>query len=168
MSVYTGNGDQGQTDLFSGERVKKYDIQVEAYGAVDEVNSHLGRARSQIEDEQISGIISEVQHKLFTLGAELASRQKEVETKITAEDVNSLEEKIDFFQQKVDLQKGFSIPGDSEIGSTLDLARTVTRRAERRIVELSEEDYQLNEAVAQYINRLSDLLFVLRIVEDSK
>ncbi|GAB6137068.1 cob(I)yrinic acid a,c-diamide adenosyltransferase [Halanaerobaculum tunisiense] len=167
MSIYTGNGDKGNTDLFSGERVKKYDTQVEAYGVIDEANSWLGLARAKSNDEQVCEIICKIQQKLFVVGAELASRKTSPGNKITAEDVSYLEEKIDLFNQEISLGNNFSISGSSETGSILDIVRTVIRRAERRIIEVSEEDYKLNDCLLQYINRLSDLLFMLGKVEDN-
>jgi cob(I)alamin adenosyltransferase len=168
MNIYTRKGDQGKTDLFSGERVKKYNIQVEAYGVVDELNSCLSIARSKVDDKEIYKPLKNIQQNLFVVGAELASRKNNLENKIESKDVNELEEKIDFFKKMVDLQNSFSIPGESETGSYLDLARTVCRRAERRIFELNDvENYDLNNYLLEYINRLSDLLFVLSKVVDS-
>lgn len=168
MNIYTRRGDQGKTDLFSGERVKKYDIQVEAYGVVDELNSCLGIARSKISEEEIYTLLKNIQQKLFVVGAELASRKKNLKNTIESKDVSKLEEKIDFFKEKVDLKNSFSIPGESENASYLDLGRTVCRRAERRIFELNDlEKYELNNYLLEYINRLSDLLFILsKVVVD--
>lgn len=168
MNIYTRRGDQGKTDLFSGERVKKYDIQVEAYGVVDELNSCLGIARSKISEEKIYTLLKNIQQKLFVVGAELASRKKNLKNTIESKDVSKLEEKIDFFKEKVDLKNSFSIPGESENASYLDLGRTVCRRAERRIFELNDlEKYELNNYLLEYINRLSDLLFILsKVVVD--
>jgi cob(I)alamin adenosyltransferase len=168
MNIYTRRGDQGKTDLFSGERVKKYNVQVEAYGVVDELNSCLGIARSKISEAEIYRLLKNIQQKLFVVGSELANRNKNLKNKIENTDVSKLEAKIDFFKKKVDLQNSFSVPGDSEQGSYLDLARTVCRRAERRIFELNDlEDYELNKYLLEYINRLSDLLFILSKVVDS-
>ena len=159
MNIYTRRGDQGKTDLFSGERVKKYNVQVEAYGVVDELNSCLGIARSKISEAEIYRLLKNIQQKLFVVGSELANRNKNLKNKIENTDVSKLEAKIDFFKKKVDLQNSFSVPGDSEQGSYLDLARTVCRRAERRIFELNDlEDYELNKYLLEYINRLSDCL----------
>lgn len=169
MNIYTRKGDQGKTDLFSGERVKKYNIQVEAYGVIDELNSCLGISRSKISKEEISKLIQKIQENLFTIGAELASREIKLKKTIKSEDVNHLEEKIDFFKEKINLKNSFSVPGDNEIGSFLDLSRTVCRRAERRIFKLNDlKNYDLNNYLLEYINRLSDLLFILSKLVDSK
>ncbi|MFW6273534.1 MAG: cob(I)yrinic acid a,c-diamide adenosyltransferase [Halanaerobium sp.] len=162
MNIYTRKGDRGKTDLFSGERVKKYNIQVEAYGVVDELNSCLGISRSKITEEKISKLIQEIQQKLFVIGAELASRKNNLKQTIESADVSYLEEKIDFFKEKVKLKNNFSVPGDNENSSFLDLSRTVCRRAERRIFKLNDlKNYELNNYLLEYINRLSDLLFIL-------
>lgn len=167
MNIYTRRGDQGKTDLFSGERVKKYDIQVEAYGVIDELNSCLGIARSTISEAEISKLIQKIQQQLFIIGAELASSKKNLKQTIESSDVNYLEEKIDFYKQKVDLKQSFSVPGNTEAGSFLDLSRTICRRAERRIFELNDlENYEINNYLLEYINRLSDLLFILSKVLD--
>lgn len=169
MNIYTRKGDQGRTDLFSGERVKKYNIQIESYGVVDELNSCLGISRAKISDEKISKLIQEIQQKLFVIGAELASRKNNLKKKIESDDVNYLEEQIDFFKDEVNLKNSFSVPGDEESSSFIDLARTVCRRAERRIFELNDlENYELNNYLLEYINRLSDLLFILSKVVESK
>lgn len=162
MNIYTRKGDQGKTDLFSGERVKKYNIQVESYGVVDELNSCLGISRSKIAEEKISMLIKEIQQKLFVVGAELASSKNNSKKIIRSDDVNYLEEKIDFFKEELNLKNSFAVPGDDEKASFLDLARTVCRRAERRIFELNNvNNYDLNNYLLEYINRLSDLLFIL-------
>jgi cob(I)alamin adenosyltransferase len=168
MNIYTRRGDKGRTDLFSGERVKKYNIQVEAYGVVDELNSCLGISRSKISKPEISKLIQEIQQNLFVIGAELASKKDSLKNTIASKEVKYLEEKIDFYKQKVELKNSFSVPGNTENGSFLDLSRTVCRRAERRIFELNDlKNYDLNNYLLEYINRLSDLLFVLSKVLDA-
>lgn len=169
MDIYTRRGDQGKTDLFSGERVEKYNIQVEAYGVIDELNSCLGISRSKISESEIAKLLQEIQQQLFVVGAELASRNNNLKQTTTDKDVSYLEAKIDFYKEKVNLKNSFSVPGNSEYGSFLDLARTICRRAERRIFELNDlEKYDLNNYLLEYINRLSDLLFILSKVVDNQ
>ena len=158
--VYTKTGDQGQTSLVGGARVSKASIRVDAYGDVDELNSVIGIARARSEDQEIDEVLGLIQNDLFTLGADLASPSGIDVPRIGESFVSVLEELADRFLAKLDPLKEFILPGGSEAGAILHLARTVARRAERRVVELSQTE-ELNSETVVYLNRLSDLLFIL-------
>ncbi len=163
MKIYTRTGDNGTTSLFGAGRVKKDDPRVEAYGTIDELNSILGVARAVSKSDEISEIIQEVQNYLFTLGADLATplnvESRKVK-RISRSDVERIEIFIDEIDSKLEPLKNFILPGGTFLASLLHFARTVCRRAERRIVYLSERE-KINEQVIPFVNRLSDLLFVL-------
>ena len=164
--VYTKTGDQGQTSLVNGERVSKASLRVEAYGAVDELNSFLGLARNKITGTEIQKLLEQIQNDLFVLGADLATP---VEAKggvsisirrITAVEVEMLEKEIDHYNAGLPDLKEFILPAGSETGSLLHVARAVSRRAERAAVRLAEAE-KISDPAMIYLNRLSDLLFVL-------
>ncbi|CUT04851.1 cob(I)yrinic acid a,c-diamide adenosyltransferase [Candidatus Chrysopegis kryptomonas] len=163
MKIYTRTGDDGTTSLFAGGRVKKDDARVEAYGTVDELNSILGIVRAISKNAEINEIIQEIQNYLFHLGADLAT-PFEVENlkikRIAKEDVEKIERWIDEIDLRLEPLKNFILPGGTLLASFLHLARTVCRRAERRIVYLSERE-KINTQIIPFVNRLSDLLFVL-------
>ncbi len=163
MKIYTRTGDDGTTSLFAGGRVKKDDARVESYGTIDELNSILGIVRAISNDEKINGIIQEIQNYLFHLGADLATPY-EVENlkirRISREDVEKIERWIDEIDLQLEPLKNFILPGGTLVASFLHFARTVCRRAERRIVYLSERE-KINTQIIPFVNRLSDLLFVL-------
>jgi cob(I)alamin adenosyltransferase len=158
--VYTRAGDHGETSLVGGKRVSKASARVEAYGDVDEVNSLVGLARAEISDQQINDVLKAIQNELFTVGADLASPSDVPAPRIGPEWVTRLESVLDQFNEPLPPLKEFILPSGSPGAALLHLARTVVRRAERRIVQLSEEE-AINEALLAYVNRLSDLLFVL-------
>lgn len=165
--VYTRTGDKGITSLIGGERVVKASARVEAYGDVDELNSVLGIARLEAQDNEIKEIITEIQNDLFIIGADLASPPEIRVPRINKDRITELEEIIDRFLEELEPLKEFILPGGRGGGPYLHLARTVSRRAERRIVKLIQEE-QLNENVLAYINRLSDLLFVMARIENKR
>ncbi len=162
MKIYTRAGDQGTTALFGGGKVAKCEIRICAYGTLDELNAVLGVARAADLPSQIDGALFQLQNQLFDLGAELASpKSKERATEfIQEEDVNSLEKLIDSFEEGLPALTSFILPGGCPTAATLHLARCVCRRAEREIVALSHEA-TVREMVLKYVNRTSDLLFVL-------
>jgi ATP:cob(I)alamin adenosyltransferase len=161
--IYTRKGDLGQTRLFSGERVSKDDLRLQCYGALDEAQAQMGMARSLTRNEELGPILSEIQHDISTACAELASNQ-EVRAKlarhIARADTERLERCIDSFTSRYPLPKRFIIPGRTPDSAALHIARTVCRRAERHIVTLNRELGGYDEILV-YVNRLSDLLFVL-------
>jgi cob(I)alamin adenosyltransferase len=158
--VYTRTGDTGETSLVGGARVSKASIRVEAYGDVDEVNSIIGLARACLRDAEVDDVLGLIQNDLFTLGADLASRSGIEVPRIQESFVETLEQLSDRFLAELEPLKEFILPGGSEAGATLHLARTVARRAERRAVKLSEVE-DVNAPAIVYLNRLSDLLFIL-------
>ncbi|HEX8186515.1 MAG TPA: cob(I)yrinic acid a,c-diamide adenosyltransferase [Blastocatellia bacterium] len=158
--VYTRTGDTGQTSLVGGKRVSKASLRVDAYGDVDELNSVIGLARAHIEDQEIDSTLGVIQNDLFTLGADLASPSDIEVPRIDESFVKTLEDYSDHYLAQLEPLKEFILPGGSEAGATLHLARTIARRAERRVVELSESE-EVNAETIVYVNRLSDLLFIL-------
>ena len=158
--VYTKTGDQGQTSLVGGARVSKASLRVDAYGDVDELNSVIGLARAQVNDKTVDEVLGLIQNDLFTLGADLASPSEIAVPRIGESFVKTLEDFADRFLAELEPLKEFILPGGSEAGAVLHLARTVARRSERRAVALSEIE-ELNAETIVYLNRLSDLLFIL-------
>jgi cob(I)alamin adenosyltransferase len=162
--IYTRRGDDGSTGLFGGPRVRKDDLRVSAYGEVDELNSALGVAREELPEGDLRSLVDALQSELFTLGAQLATPDADAAPKevprVTAQDVERLEREIDRLTGELPPMKNFILPGGSRAGAALHLCRTVCRRAERKVVELAECGPVSPEALA-YVNRLSDLLFVM-------
>jgi cob(I)alamin adenosyltransferase len=158
--VYTRTGDKGKTGLVDGSRVSKADIRVDAYGDVDELNSLLGLVRVKLTDKELDEVLSIIQNDLFIVGADLASPLSIEVPRIKEEAITSLEQWADLYLENLPPLREFILPGGSEAGALMHLARTVARRAERRVVELSEKE-EINTLTIAYINRLSDLLFVL-------
>ena len=162
--VYTKRGDKGETDLLDGSVARKDSLKVESYGCVDEASSFIGLARYYCKNKVIKERLKEVQNKLLVLGGFLASdeRGKEImKDQIKEEDIKLLEEYIDEYNQKLPPLKHFILPGDEEVATHFHVARTVVRRAERRIVSLTAQEPDLNPLIQKYVNRLSDLMFVL-------
>lgn len=167
MKVYTRKGDKGETSLFGGKRVPKNALQVDSYGTVDEANSALGLARALAVTPRIRDIIATLQEELFVLGAELASTPESLSRlrrRIQEEDIARLEKLIDEFSEQYPQERRFVPPGGSPGAGALDLARTIVRRAERLVTSLQREQGVRSELLG-YLNRLSDLLFVLSRVE---
>jgi len=165
LKIYTRTGDKGDIGLIDGSRVGKDSLRVECYGEVDEVNACLGAARSQGVDADLDGLLAQVQRDLFALGAQLADPQARVGVRkakaaVTPAHVKRLEEAIDAREESLPPLKAFVLPGGSPPGALLHFARTVCRRAERRVVALARHD-EVDPLVMTYLNRLSDLLFVL-------
>ncbi len=163
MKIYTKTGDKGETSLFGGERVPKDEPRIEAYGTVDELNSLIGAARSFNDDKSIDRMLGDIQNELFVLGADLAtppgSRKTSV-PRVGRDAVASIEKMIDETDARMEPLKSFILPGGSRAASLLHLARTVCRRAERRVVSLKKQG-EVSDDVLIYLNRLSDFLFVL-------
>jgi cob(I)alamin adenosyltransferase len=164
VKIYTKTGDAGETSLFDNSRVSKADPRVDAYGEVDEVNACLGAAVAAGVDSDIAGVLAAIQKDLFAVGARLAdpsSRIAERVTKaaVTDQQIELLEATIDRLETELTPLRRFILPGGSPAGSLLHLARTVCRRAERRVVGLGVD--AVEPGVIVYLNRLSDLLFVM-------
>ncbi len=172
MNIYTRSGDGGETGLLFGGRVPKTDVRTETYGAADHAVSAIGLARAMTTESRVREILLDVQREMFMIGAELATdlsnRDHLVKTfrTITADHVSRLESLIDDLAQDVRLPPNFIIPGASPGSAALDVARTQVREAERRIVEMRREGLLPNSHVMAYVNRLSDLLFMLARYED--
>lgn len=165
MSVYTKTGDKGTTGLYTGQRVSKNSVRVKAYGTVDEISSALGMARAFCQSAQVKEIVLELQKNNSLLMADLASLDKA--PMIGAEQVSRLESLIDEVEAKLPALKCFIISGESQGGSCLDLARTITRRAERAVLDLAATE-PVHETDRLYLNRLSDLCFVLMRLEENR
>ena len=167
--IYTKTGDKGTTSLASGKRVAKDHYRIKAYGTVDELNSILGIIRVKAS-AQVKKIVSDIQNDLFDLGADLATpeqkKYKFTPLRITKKQVNRIEKLIDQYNKKLGTLNSFILPGGSESASFLHNARTVARRAETQTVALSKKE-KINKEALRYINRLSDLLFVLSRVENN-
>ena len=163
MKIYTKTGDKGQTGLIGGNRVSKNDLRINAYGTVDELNAHVGLLRDLVEDEQVKLNLLEIQDRLFTAGSLLAVGEKGTKMKLPKlynENINILESWIDSMDKSLPQMKTFVLPGGHVTVSTCHVTRTVCRRAERLIVELSDE-VEVSELVVAYFNRLSDYFFTL-------
>ena len=170
--IYTRTGDTGTTGLASGERRKKHDLRVEAYGTVDETNACVGLARLHTEGE-VDAMLSRIQNELFDLGADLATPETEKPLpyeplRILDAQVERLEREIDRLNEALSPLRSFVLPGGSPAAAALHLARTVCRRAERLVVALAEKPGEaVSPAAIKYLNRLSDFLFVAsRFVND--
>ena len=164
MKIYTKTGDAGKTSLIGGTRVAKNHARIEAYGTVDELNSWLGVVRDGIPNHAQHTILVEAQDRLFTIGSSLATDpEKEPRTKLpdlVEEDIVLLEQQMDSMNETLPEMRSFVLPGGHPVVSNCHVARTICRRAERRVIELSEDDF-VAPLVQQYLNRLSDYLFVL-------
>jgi len=159
--VYTRTGDAGTTSLVSGARVSKDDIRVEAYGTVDELNSNLGilAHNTKLDYQDITNILRKAQNKLFNIGAYLANDTATAVYGLGEDDITELEVAMDRMSAELPPLQGFVLPGGSRLSAVADRCRTITRRAERRVVTLSHEA-TVDPLVLQYLNRLSDFFFV--------
>lgn len=162
---YTRTGDDGTTGLLGDQRVAKFDLRMEALGVLDELSAILGVARSKTTGQEDRDRIIGLQRRLYELMAEVAASPENAEkfTKITPDTVQALEAEIDRISMRVDVPSGFILPGETQTSAYLALARTITRRAERRVAELIDRGDLKNENVLSYLNRLSSLLFVLEL-----
>jgi cob(I)alamin adenosyltransferase len=172
LKVYTRRGDAGETDLFGGPRVGKEEARVEAYGAVDEANAAVGAAAALCRHADLREICRDVQERLFDLGGTLATpdaerRRKSSVPMLDADDVAALERHIDALEGELEPLSRFILPGGSAAAAAFHLARTVCRRAERRCVALHRSE-PIDAASLGWLNRLSDLLFVMARVENRR
>jgi cob(I)alamin adenosyltransferase len=164
VKIYTRTGDEGDTGLFDGTRVAKSDPRVAAYGDVDELNAWLGLARVDVVDPQLSAMLERIQRDLFALGARLADPAKKIAARVakaavTPEDISRLEGWIDVLDGELPPLRRFILAGGSSGAAALHIARTICRRAERAMVSLGRDAFEPELLV--YVNRLSDLLFVM-------
>ncbi|MEX2435158.1 MAG: cob(I)yrinic acid a,c-diamide adenosyltransferase [Balneolaceae bacterium] len=167
MKIYTKKGDKGTTSLYGGEKVEKNSQRINTYGTVDELNSVLGLILTYPLSSRGVELLHEIQHQLFVLGADLATPQtKKVKIeRIGKDEIQKLEDWIDELQENLPPLTSFILPGGIPAGATLHLARTICRRAERETVSLKKAETVSDEAII-YLNRLSDLLFVLARFEN--
>ncbi|GAB1309366.1 cob(I)yrinic acid a,c-diamide adenosyltransferase [Urechidicola sp. KH5] len=179
MKIYTKTGDKGETSLFGGTRVSKDHIRIEAYGTIDELNSYLGLLRDHISCKNLFELIVNIQDNLFVLGAELATpKEKEILkngkdrlniNRISNIHIQQLEQQIDLLDSSLPPMTHFVLPGGHPMVSYCHIARCVCRRAERNTVKLNNI-IEINHSIIQYLNRLSDYLFVLarKLTYDNK
>ena len=164
MKIYTKTGDSGKTGLIGGTRVSKSDIRIEAYGTVDELNSQIGVLTTYNIGTDCINTLREIQHKLFSLGAHLATDRDKTEYQtasiITIDDISFLENEIDRMEALLPALSNFILPGGHRAAAIAHICRTVSRRAERRIIEMTTI-YQIENESIIYVNRLSDYFFVL-------
>ncbi len=163
MKIYTKSGDKGYTSLIGGTRVAKSNLRIECYGTVDELNSYIGLIRDQSIGESYRSVLKEIQDRLFTLGASLASDPEKSTKKIPdlfIEDAELLENEMDKMNEQLPALQHFVLPGGNSFVSFCHVARCICRRAERLVVHLAEESF-VDEKIIIYLNRLSDYLFVL-------
>ncbi|MBN1821199.1 MAG: cob(I)yrinic acid a,c-diamide adenosyltransferase [Prolixibacteraceae bacterium] len=164
FKIYTKTGDDGTTGLFGGSRIKKDDIRLEAYGTLDELNSYIGLIRSFDLEDYVIQLLIMIQENMFSLSAILASdnkgKQITVDMGCSEEDTLKLEKAIDLFEKDLPELKNFILPGGNQLAAHCHIARTVCRRAERRIIQIKEA-IDLPDNSLKFINRLSDFLFVL-------
>jgi cob(I)alamin adenosyltransferase len=170
--VYTKFGDKGETSLLYGGRVSKNNPHTEAYGITDEAVSAMGLARSTSSDAKVKDILRDLQRELFTIAAELATEPDKYDlfkqhfTPVTEDMVVNLETVIDSLEEEFQMPTVFILPGGSPASSAIDMARTIIRTAERRVVALAEAGMLTNGLITAYLNRLGDLLFVLARYHD--
>ncbi|ALS77760.1 cob(I)yrinic acid a,c-diamide adenosyltransferase [Planococcus kocurii] len=170
MKIYTKTGDKGQTSLI-GARTDKDAPRVEAYGTIDEVNSFIGKAMTELAPEKYADLLEDleaIQNELFDCGGDLADVRKEPNFKMTEVPVEVLEKRIDELMEEPPLLERFILPGGSPAAATLHIARTITRRAERQTVTLMRSGEEFPLVVQRYLNRLSDYLFAASRVVNSR
>ncbi len=169
MKIYTKTGDDGTTGLFSGARVSKSSLYVEAYGTVDELNSHIGSCLVVCKDKELEKDLVKIQHDLHTVGADLATPigAKVKILRIDTGRAQRLEKLMDHFEKELSPLTRFILAGGCELAARLHIARTICRRAEREVVELGEKE-KINSEVVIYLNRLSDLLFIMARVSNHR
>lgn len=161
MKIYTKSGDDGTTGIQNGERLSKSHPRIIAYGTIDEINSSIGIALSHNLDDDIKSILSKIQNELFIVGADLSNPDlNDSKNRVTEKMTHFLENTIDKFEKELTPITKFILPGGNHIASILHLSRTISRRAESNIVILSKQE-KINPQCQIYLNRLSDLLFVL-------
>ncbi len=159
MIIYTKTGDKGQTSLYDGTRVDKDSLRVEAYGTIDELNSYIGFATKFIEDKRINEKLLSIQKRLFFVAGELATVEKDKFTfNILERDIQGLERIIDEYLPKISGVDAFIVPGSSTASAALHVARSICRRAERRILSLKKQE-EVSDLLIKFVNRLSDVLY---------
>jgi cob(I)alamin adenosyltransferase len=169
MNIYTKTGDKGKTSLIGG-RVDKDDLRVEAYGTIDELNSFVGQAIWQLEGETFQDLkdeLTNIQHELFDCGSDLAFAKQGHPYKVNETMIGQLESRIDVYMNEAPPIERFILPGGTPAATTLHICRTIARRAERHVVTV-QKTHSINEAVMQYLNRLSDYFFAASRVANAR
>ena len=170
LKIYTKTGDQGKTSLIGGTKVPKSHLRIETYGTVDELNSYVGMVSDLVTDAATKAVLKEIQDRLFTIGASLASDpEKEPLMKIPdlkESDITALEKEIDRMNEVLPPMKSFILPGGSALAAHLHLCRTITRRAERLVILLADDE-PVGKPAIKYLNRLSDWFFVMARVANN-
>ncbi len=169
--IYTKTGDKGETGLFGGGRISKDSPRIESYGTVDELNSFIGLAITEIKDREVQTLLRKIQNELFTVGSNLAAPNKDKDKKniipgVKEEFYLEAERAIDHFEEKLEPLKNFVLPGGTKGAALLHVCRTICRRAERRVVALTNKESINAGNIIIYLNRLSDLFFVLARYEN--
>jgi cob(I)alamin adenosyltransferase len=170
MRIYTRTGDDGDTGLYGGRRVRKDHVRIEACGAIDELNAFLGLARTESLPAEVQSVLDRIQHELFVVGTELAAVEAPARTPIQIghEHVSALERDIDRFEARLPPLGNFILPGGGRASAALHVTRTICRRAERRVVTLADTSQMpISATLLHYLNRLGDLLFVLARIANS-
>lgn len=170
MKIYTKTGDKGETGLFGGERVSKDSLRISAYGTIDELNSFVGYSITEIKDESIKKNLLKIQNYLFTVGADLATPENDKSAKLNIQRTpesfhKEIEKMIDEYDAQLEELRNFILPGGSKGASLLHICRTVCRRAEREVVAL-KSSVTIGDNIIIFLNRLSDLFFVLSRFEN--
>lgn len=170
MKIYTKTGDKGETGLFGGDRVSKDSLRINAYGSIDELNSFIGLALTEVKSQEVKNVLVDIQNKLFVVGADIATpelaKNKRLNILRTPQNfIEDIEHCIDDFESKLEELKNFILPGGSKGAALLHVCRTISRRAEREIVTLKNAE-QIGENILILLNRLSDLFFVLSRFEN--
>ncbi len=165
MKIYTKTGDKGETGLFGGERVSKNSLRIEAYGTIDELNAFIGLAVIEVSDKSVKNLLQKIQNWLFTIGADLATPDNEKTKKLNVfrtpdEYYSYIEKEIDNYEGKLEELKNFILPGGTKGAVLLHICRTITRRTERMVVALNST-VKIGNNIIIFLNRLSDLFFVL-------
>lgn len=167
-AIYTKTGDKGETSLYDGTRVSKDDVRVEAYGTVDELGAWLGLATNYIEDKDLIDEIRHIQNRLFVVNEHLATSDKsKIKHFITEEDIKNLEDLVDKYMEIGGRFQGFIVNGTSKSAGVFHLARTVCRRAERRIITLTKAE-EVDPLVVKYINRLADTIYAFAMANEAE
>ena len=161
MKIYTKTGDDGTTGIQNGARISKTDSRIQAYGMVDEINSFLGIILSKLDERDLVNLITKIQNDLFVVGSDLSNPDlKNTQNRVNDEMIKALEENIDNLEKKLPPITNFILPGGHEIAAVVHVSRSITRRAEIFVISLSEKE-KINNNCIIYLNRLSDLLFVI-------
>jgi cob(I)alamin adenosyltransferase len=170
MKIYTKTGDKGETGLFGGERVSKDSLRISAYGTIDELNSVIGLAITEVGDKSVKENLLKIQNQLFVVGSDLATPEDEKTKKLNIQRTPAsyyadIEKMIDEYDEQLEELRNFILPGGSKGAAMLHVCRTICRRAEREVVAL-KNSVTIGENIIIFLNRLSDLLFVLSRFEN--